>query len=241
MKKSYEHEDFTFGRYSEYLNSLAEKRTFCDFDSFETDTVFLRHDVDVSPQRALLMAKLEHEKNIKATYFFQFSSIFYNLLEKDHIKILHLIKSLGHNIALHFEPFETKAKNLKMLAAEKNLLESISESEVRCFSWHNPNDDILNMLPEENLCGMFNIYSLLKQEDINYISDSNGYWRFKDMNKVIDENHSRMHVLIHPVWWQDEVMTPYDRILRSTKGRALNTEEQYCQLLKGANRENIKL
>ena len=64
----------------------------------EGKTILWRHDVDYSPQRALALAGIEHRHGLRATYFFQFRSFFYNLLEPGMETILRQIRTYGHRI-----------------------------------------------------------------------------------------------------------------------------------------------
>ena len=60
--------------------------------------LFLRHDVDLSLEAALAMARLEHELGAHATYFLMRESVFYNLdsaLGRDSIAEL---RDLGHAV-----------------------------------------------------------------------------------------------------------------------------------------------
>ena len=69
--------------------------------SREAGDLFLRHDVDLSLEAALAMARLEHELGAHATYFLMRESVFYNLdsaLGRDAIAEL---RDLGHAVALH--------------------------------------------------------------------------------------------------------------------------------------------
>jgi len=74
--------DFTF---KEYLNLLQYPQ------------ISFRHDVDRKPNKSLKMAKLEHDKGIKSTYYFRMKPESYN---EDIIK--EIIK-LGHEIGYHYE------------------------------------------------------------------------------------------------------------------------------------------
>jgi len=82
-------------------------------------------------------------------------------------------------------------------------------------------------------------WKFLYYQDIGYVSDSNGYYRFRSIEEVINsKSHERLQVLTHPGWWTDEVMSPADRIRRAVFGRADYTLEQYRRLLESSNREN---
>ena len=75
-------QDFTF---PQYINLLKYPQ------------ISFRHDVDRKPNKSLKMAKLEHDKGIKSTYYFRMKPESYN---EDIIK--EIIK-LGHEIGYHYE------------------------------------------------------------------------------------------------------------------------------------------
>ena len=53
----------------------------------------------------------------------------------------------------------------------------------------------------------------------DYVSDSNGYWRFRRLDAVLaDADVERLHVLTHPEWWPPEPMSPRARLERSARG-----------------------
>ena len=65
--------------------------------------VLWRHDVDVSMHRAARLAEIEAERGAVATYFVNPRSAFYNLLEPEIEVLLRRIRSLAHEIGLHFD------------------------------------------------------------------------------------------------------------------------------------------
>lgn len=47
---------------------------------------------------------------------------------------------------------------------------------------------------------------------MKYCSDSNGYWRYERMMNVIKESQSEhLHLLTHPEWWTEDVMSPWEK------------------------------
>lgn len=94
---------FTFEWYDELLNTLVEQRYSCiGFDhEIAPETVFLRHDVDWSPRRAVRMAEIEAEHGVTATYFFLVTSPFYNVMNREVRERIEQIDDLGHEIGLH--------------------------------------------------------------------------------------------------------------------------------------------
>ena len=65
--------------------------------------VLWRHDVDVSMHRAARLAEIEAERGAVATYFVNPRSAFYNLRSPKSRRLLRRIRSLGHEIGLHFD------------------------------------------------------------------------------------------------------------------------------------------
>ncbi|MDZ7696522.1 MAG: hypothetical protein U5R49_06220 [Deltaproteobacteria bacterium] len=68
--------DFTPSTYTRLLEALQASgysfQTIAGFfESPGYKTVLLRHDVDLLPQNALAMAKLEHGMGVVATYYFR--------------------------------------------------------------------------------------------------------------------------------------------------------------------------
>ena len=73
-----------------------------------------------------------------------------------------------------------------------------------------------------------------------YVSDSNGYWRFERLAEVVAAGaHERLHVLTHPEWWQQQAMSPRERILRCIDGRGRAAEATYDALLADNGRVNV--
>ncbi|MCX6278621.1 MAG: hypothetical protein NT004_11040 [Bacteroidetes bacterium] len=93
--------DFTFEMYLKLIRQIsATGYQFQTFEEFllkpEHRVVILRHDCDIWPGNDLKMAGIEHDLNIKASYFFRIPHTFkINIIEK--------IRDLGHEIGYHYE------------------------------------------------------------------------------------------------------------------------------------------
>ncbi|MBL8439892.1 MAG: hypothetical protein JNK96_01595, partial [Betaproteobacteria bacterium] len=70
---------------------------------FDNPFVLWRHDCDHSLNRALRTAQIERERGVRATYFINPHSNYYNLLEQGQAEILSRIIGMGHDIGLHFD------------------------------------------------------------------------------------------------------------------------------------------
>jgi hypothetical protein len=49
----------------------------------------------------------------------------------------------------------------------------------------------------------------------------------------------RLQVLTHPEFWQEEVMSPKERIARCADGRAEKAKQWYDQVVRAYGRENV--
>ena len=97
--------DFTVNAYNELLDALIssgyEFQTFRDYLKNPLEkVVILRHDVDKKPGNSLCFAEIEHEKGLRASYFFR------AVPESLHVDKLLAIKALGHEIGYHYEDMD---------------------------------------------------------------------------------------------------------------------------------------
>ena len=236
---------FTEENYRDILMQTKKRYKFVDYVSDLTakDVVLWRHDVDFTPHRALALAKIEKELDIKSTFFIQISSNFYNLFESEIKDIFYNIFDLGHDIGLHFDSTLYDIQCLDdftlWLQYEKDILEGFFDKKVEVFSFHNPTVEILKY-NDFKYIDMVNTYSSEIKEGFKYCSDSNGYWRFDKLDDVVSDNHERLHILTHPIWWQGEFMSPRSKVLRCIELRAKKQEIFYDNLLKINGRVNVK-
>lgn len=246
-KTNYFFEDFTEEHYTHCLE-LAQKsylfRSFHDFSKKEHFVIW-RHDIDISPQRALRLAEIESKMGISATYFLRLHSEFYNLFEKEIYDLFKQIILLGHNIGLHFETkfylIEEESKLIEHLNYEKNLLENLFRQEINAFSFHNPEKFELSF-NKASYANMINTYSDYFTKTVGYCSDSNGYWRFRRLQDVlISREDKQLQVLTHPSLWQPYPCSPRERIQRCLDGRMKNAASLYDRTLQLSNRENVGL
>ena len=94
--------DFTLKTYKKLLQVLHTNgysfQTLQDFiQQPEDKVIILRHDVDLKPGNALVIAKIEKEVGIKASYYFRIVKESY---DED---IIRQIAEMGHEIGYHYE------------------------------------------------------------------------------------------------------------------------------------------
>ena len=196
-----------------YLNILnkIKKKNFIfvnDWKKIKKKNVLLRHDIDFSLKYALIIAKRENKKKIKATYFFMFSSNFYNLFSKHSQKIIFDIKKLGHKISLHFDP--TAYNDINFGAKlEIKTFEKLFKTKLDIISIHRPG----SFLKQNNkkLCNCSHTYQDKFFKSIRYVSDSGGKNIIKKIDKLILDELP-IQILIHPVWWSTNAQNVKKRL-----------------------------
>lgn len=219
-REKYKFEDFTIDNYRRLVD-LSKKNGF-EFISFTDEyiegrkEVLWRHDVEFEPDIALKMAEIENDLGVKATYFFQLHSPYYNLFDEYYSKVFHKIKDLGHYCGLHFDCRYWGVSDEKQLdrfiALDCQYLESNLNININTFSFHNTTPFTQRCL-EYKYGGLINVYSSYFKEKYNYCGDSLGYWRFDRLEDVLnDKNIKHLQVLTHDANWSDEVLSPRKRL-----------------------------
>ena len=98
----------TLKNYSDFAKRTAQAYPCVGFEVLDARTLperfaILRHDIDMSPQQALEIARIEAGLGIRATYTVLLTGEFYNPFEASTRALLREIKALGHDIGLHFD------------------------------------------------------------------------------------------------------------------------------------------
>jgi hypothetical protein len=165
--------------------------------------LFLRHDVDLCPDRALRMARIEQEIGVSATYYFLVSTPHYSIAAAQTRRILRVIHALGHDIGLHFDAaqYADGTDDLdEMAGKECALLELCCEAPVKSISFHRPSPQHLNR--HELIAGRRHCYEPAFFSKIGYVSDSNGGWHHgHPLKHQAIQSGSAMQLLTHPIWW----------------------------------------
>ena len=239
--------EFTENGYGKILDFAAEHYTFVPFGSHaQSPSLLWRHDVDMSVHRALALSQLEFDRGLAASYFIRLHSEYYNAFEWPIRRKIQEISARGHAIGLHFEAdprlsFPDEDFLEEKLEEERAILEGLAEVEVTAVSFHDPHMGDLLRFRRETYAGMANAYAYLGEAGYVYVSDSNGYWRFRGLSDVLAENIGRnVHVLTHPEWWTPEALPPRARMQRCTDGRAAAIKQLYDTLLDQEGRVNVR-
>ncbi|HET8845187.1 MAG TPA: hypothetical protein VFN35_27175, partial [Ktedonobacteraceae bacterium] len=188
---------FAAHRLSEALDVLQSDENF--------PTLFLRHDLKISLNRALPLAEIEHECGIPATYMVRVDSPLYSLTERHaRVHLLELIQ-MGHEVGLHFDLISAEQQSpsfLKITAARLHTacerLEQLICRPVRTISFQRSIPLLFN--------GPLSFEGRLNADSRELrgwcISDAEGEWSNGEPIASITRLQSPiLQLLLHPIWW----------------------------------------
>ena len=246
--EQFHYSDFTEKNYERLLNIAIKNYDLILYSDFDKPgrNLLWRHDVDYSIHRALALARIEHALGIKSTYFIYAHSPIYNVLELDATKKVKEIAALGHSLGLHADNgfyaglIGEDADMVHYIDMEKKQLESLFDCQLDAVSFHQPGYRNMQGIKDDYYAGMINVYSTSIFNRYEYCSDSNGFWRFRRLEDVLqDESIEALQVLTHPTWWVPEALSPAARIKRAIDGRADYNWNLYCHELEECDRLNV--
>lgn len=242
-REKYKFDDFTLANY-ERLVALAVEKGY-NFISYTDEFIenrkdmLWRHDVEFEPDVALKMAEIEHKYSVKATYFFQIHSPFYNIFDKHYTDVFHKIYALGHDVGLHFDShfygINDEAQLNKYIELDRTYFEAVMGVKIKTYSFHNTTPFTQSCL-KPMYGGLINVYSSHFKEKYSYCGDSLGYWRFDRLEEVLnDDNIQHLHVLTHDANWTEEVLSPRKRVRKFVydKAEKMYNEQVYGLIKKG--------
>jgi hypothetical protein len=175
---------FDLDHYRELLDAAAEGGyRFANFDREpQAGDIFLRHDVDLSLEAAVMLAELEQERGARATYFLMTESVFYNLDSQLGRETLGRLRELGHAVGLH-------------------AVHPRAQLDVRfdpVLAWHNPDAEFVH----DPVDGAVNVMQPPWFTRGKYRSDSNQHWREGCPHEELRAGAFEwLQLLVHPEIW----------------------------------------
>ncbi len=247
--------DFTFKNYKKNLLATKDKYKIVDFNIFkktnwQSNFAILRHDIDISINNALKLAKLEYNCGVRSTYTVLLTGSFYNPFEKKNAEIIKEIKNLGHEIGLHFDTsiynINSKADLREALKREIKLLNgllSLKNYNIKMFSFHNTNKFTMSC-EDISYCGLINAYAKIIKENVQYTSDSNGYWIHRSWKDLLLQDYKHIQILTHPEWWNQSQKSPAELVCHEINDKSSQIWKNYYTILKKGkrfNKTNLKI
>ncbi len=184
-------------------------------DGVDAPGLIVRHDIDLSLERAVAVGAVEAEAGVAATFLVMVDSPLYEL---DRTTLTQLVDQ-GHDIGLHMDlgpRGERTGLELEDVRPEieacRDRLQAVLGDEVRSISFHRPADPLVAALaPVADVCGMVNAYAAPLMRC--YLADSAGAWRHGDPRPVLhDPPCETVQLLVHPFWWGEEHMGAAERL-----------------------------
>jgi ribosomal protein S18 acetylase RimI-like enzyme len=170
----------------------------------KTPCVYLRHDIDFSPQAAVPMAECEAQLGLRASYYFLLRGP-YNLAAHPHLDALRAIARAGHEVGLHYDLryFPDAAQGMAHLNSELAFLESLADVPITTACAHEPSRS-----GEDWFCNsehLIHPHDPRYAEGLTYISDSCRAWRDEALLACLanPERFPRLLFLTHPASWLD--------------------------------------
>ena len=99
-------DDFTTIQYRSLLKLARSNYLFTSADEMNNPLagrILWRHDVDYSLNRAVKLAVIEQEEQVRAHYFINIRSDFFSVTEASQVALVRMIVDLGHFVGLHFD------------------------------------------------------------------------------------------------------------------------------------------
>lgn len=201
---------FTYQAYRDLLSLLREQGYA--FETYHTwretpRCVILRHDIDTSLSQAVRLAELEAEEGVQSTWFVLLRTDFYNAFSKSGREALDHIRSLGHEIGLHFDeasyvPALMPEELPGRAAEEADLLSALLGAPVTSISMHRPSKATLEA--DYQIPGLVNSYGRTFFRDFKYLSDSRRRWREPVEDIIRAGEYDRLHILTHAFWYHEQ-------------------------------------
>jgi hypothetical protein len=181
----------------------------------DSATIIIRHDVDISPELALCLARMETINGINSSFSFMLRSPFYNVLNSESVIVLTEIYNLGHDIFLHVDPFLYPDFYIGLKREMKIFRKFFPFINADIYSLHRPKSlatteggyNSINHIPQ-------NVSSkILFGRIIDYISDSMAEWsNGYPIERESFKQRKSIQLVTHPFWWMQEGSTPVQKL-----------------------------
>ena len=166
-------------------------------------TLVLRHDVDVSVERAVVMARIEAEQGVQPTYFVRLHARYYDVREPSTKAALEELGTLAE-LGLHYERLyyaQIGEEHLRLLGKDTDEFRGLTGRARFGCAAHLPG--VYPPFEEEEVqaAGLaFEAYAPAFTKARKYLSDSSNRWREGCLCTWLGRV-DHLTVLIHPVWW----------------------------------------
>lgn len=196
---------FKYSELEAFLRHIKERYPISPLGSWDgSNAIILRHDIDLSIQRAYMMALIEKRCGVESTYLVMTTNSAYNPMSIRNRQVLSKISDLGFEVGLHFDPSVYpdmgRREIERKVDLEAEIVSSITGKEVRSLSLHNPSiSEHYPIFPKFK-----NAYDKRISSPDRYLSDSLMIFceDVYDFVKRVD-NHP-VQLVLHPLHYSEE-------------------------------------
>jgi hypothetical protein len=191
-------------------------------DAPEQKRIILHHNVIYSVHRAAALGVIEQQEGVRSTFFFDLHSRYYNLLEPQLAKLVARIRATGHEIGLLTDqtdalPGRGTGRIIGQIQIERQLISAVTDATPM---WVSAGPRAYAIESIESDPAQPDLLGPAAAEDWIRVSDDRGSWAPKPIGGLLGEGHDRLVLLIDPVWWTPEPLSPSEKIERCIAGRA---------------------
>lgn len=183
--------------HSSYVKNGVPERPF----------ILLRHDIDLSLERALPLIRLERSLGLVSTIFVRVHAQGYNPFDLNNYALLRQYSDWGCEIALHYEPVfmqRTREDPLHVLQRAKAVLEAVLDKPVYGLVSHAPRlAPFIERLQTDEIRALGFLYDANEARFTSeslYLSDANRRWKKGCPCRHLG-NNPRITLVVHPYWW----------------------------------------
>lgn len=201
--------------YEDYRTSLSSFRDagyaitgFLDYlDKPQPRHLVLRHDVDLSMDAAVRLARVDADFGCTSTFFLRVHALGYSVTSYDALQQIDELRSLGHEVELHLDGglHQTMPIGQKeALDRQQQIIEAVLCRPINGFSAHEParmgGIDVADRTMHRWGVRYHAYEPRFMMPAIKYLSDSGARWREGHFREWVGRA-DHLHVLIHPIWW----------------------------------------
>lgn len=189
--------DFTFAKYKELCQAMHDSgypvlniEKYLRLKEKPETYILLRHDVDLLPERSLIISQIEADFNIYSTYYFRTTEDVFKPL------LIRQIAELGHEIGYHYEVLDKAKgdikKGIELFEKEIEDFRGIYDIKTICMHGNSrtkwDNRDLWKYYDFQKYGLIGDAYLSINFDKLNYFSDTARTWDPKYKIKDMDYN-----------------------------------------------------
>lgn len=198
---------FTIDSYKTLINTIKQEKyvlsNYREYTNYKK-VVIIKHDVDMSLEKAAELAEFEQSMGVQTTYNILLCSDFYNPYSKKNMDCVNRIIRAGHDIGLHFDEVRYKNNIEENILREISILENFIGESVNSVSMHRPSKLMLESDMHIDNGRIVNTYSNEFFKNFKYVSDSRRNWKENPLDIVNSGEYDKIHILMHPIWYSEK-------------------------------------